>query len=294
MGWIEDKTGIDYKDPISSMTFGTVDGDQVQGVVNDVTGKTAANAAQQAANTQANAALTGAQLQYNAAQQGREQLERLNSPYINFGSQNIASLQDLIDDPMRYLKKNPMFDAALNRTEEGIKRNQALSGKFNSGGTVDRLFENYLSMGDNFITSRYNQLLAPIQMGQNAASFQGSNVANLLTQGGNALAGGHANAANAYAAGQVGAANARSQGVNNVLTGGAMMMFSDRRLKENIEFARKGEKGLNLYTFNYRGDPSVYVGYMADEVQAVDPDSVTEHENGYLMVSEQYAPERLH
>ena len=53
-------------------------------------------------------------------------------------------------------------------------------------------------------------------------------------------------------------------------------MFSDRRLKENIEHAGN-ENGFNVYKFNYKGNDQKYIGVMADEVKETMPDAV-----GYL------------
>lgn len=64
----------------------------------------------------------------------------------------------------------------------------------------------------------------------------------------------------------------------------AAMMFSDRRLKENI--VRVGTSFLNLpiYLFNYVWSPRVHLGFMADEVKLVCPEAVSTHRSGYLMV----------
>jgi hypothetical protein len=51
-------------------------------------------------------------------------------------------------------------------------------------------------------------------------------------------------------------------------------IFSDRRLKENIE--RVGEQnGFNLYEFSYKGSPNRrFIGVMADEVEKIKPEAV--------------------
>jgi len=54
-------------------------------------------------------------------------------------------------------------------------------------------------------------------------------------------------------------------------------IFSDIRLKENIELAGKDEHtGLNLYKFNYKGSAKRYLGVMAQEVKLKFPEAVTE------------------
>ena len=57
-------------------------------------------------------------------------------------------------------------------------------------------------------------------------------------------------------------------------------IFSDIRLKTNIEFIGKSPSNINIYEFSYIGSPIKYVGVMAHEV----PWAVEKHESGYLMV----------
>ena len=57
-------------------------------------------------------------------------------------------------------------------------------------------------------------------------------------------------------------------------------IFSDIRLKTNIEFIGKSPSNINIYRFSYIGNPTKYVGVMAHEV----PWASEKHSNGYLMV----------
>jgi len=57
-------------------------------------------------------------------------------------------------------------------------------------------------------------------------------------------------------------------------------VFSDIRLKTNIEFIGKSPSDINIYEFSYIGSPIKYVGVMAHEV----PWAAEKHESGYLMV----------
>ena len=57
-------------------------------------------------------------------------------------------------------------------------------------------------------------------------------------------------------------------------------LFSDIRLKTNIEFIGKSPSNINIYRFSYIGNPTKYVGVMAHEV----PWASEKHSNGYLMV----------
>ena len=57
-------------------------------------------------------------------------------------------------------------------------------------------------------------------------------------------------------------------------------IFSDIRLKTNIELIGKSPSNINIYEFSYIGSPIKYVGVMAHEV----PWATEKHESGYLMV----------
>ena len=57
-------------------------------------------------------------------------------------------------------------------------------------------------------------------------------------------------------------------------------ILSDVRLKEDISFKTKSPSGLNIYTFKYKGDDTVYEGVMAQEV----PWASREDNDGYLRV----------
>lgn len=77
--------------------------------------------------------------------------------------------------------------------------------------------------------------------------------------------------------------------VGGLMSGAAKMyssgMFSDRRLKENIEAVGVDEAtGLTLYEFNYIADERRFRGVMADEVEKVMPAAVLFDERGYRLV----------
>lgn len=80
------------------------------------------------------------------------------------------------------------------------------------------------------------------------------------------------------------AQNQQTQGMLSGIAGGAMM-FSDRRLKTDIEPLGFDDNGLRRYRFSYVWEPEKkYVGYMADEVEKLYPDCVIEM-HGYKMVN---------
>jgi hypothetical protein len=72
-------------------------------------------------------------------------------------------------------------------------------------------------------------------------------------------------------------------GLGSLISAGAMM-FSDPRLKEDIEKIGETEAGLNIYKYRYKGDPAMRIGVMADETLRIFPEAVSAHRSGYLMV----------
>lgn len=63
----------------------------------------------------------------------------------------------------------------------------------------------------------------------------------------------------------------------------APLLFSDRRLKEDIRKVGKTDDGLPVYTYRYKGNPTVHMGVMAQEAQKKKPGAV--HKVGeYLAV----------
>lgn len=67
--------------------------------------------------------------------------------------------------------------------------------------------------------------------------------------------------------------------------GAAAMTFSDARLKTNIRLIELRPDGIGRYLFNYRGQPTVYQGVLAQEVVVVHPEAVMLDPNsGFMMV----------
>lgn len=70
-----------------------------------------------------------------------------------------------------------------------------------------------------------------------------------------------------------------SLGVNAYKSG----MFSDKRLKKNIQLVGKMDNGLNIYSYQYVWGGPTQLGVMAQEVEKVNPDAVFEV-SGYKAV----------
>lgn len=85
----------------------------------------------------------------------------------------------------------------------------------------------------------------------------------------------------------LGATNAQNAASGNLLSAGAQLgsafLFSDRRLKSNIKRVGTHAIGVGIYDYTMMGMPQR--GVIAQEVEAVRPDLVKRHANGYLMVN---------
>lgn len=81
---------------------------------------------------------------------------------------------------------------------------------------------------------------------------------------------------------QQGAANANMQGLTS-LAGAGMAMFSDVRLKSNIERIGTHERGFGIYEYDIFDRHEI--GVLAQEVEQIMPEAIIEHPSGYKMVN---------
>lgn len=54
----------------------------------------------------------------------------------------------------------------------------------------------------------------------------------------------------------------------------APLIFSDKRLKEDIKKVGETDDGLGVYTYKYKGNPTTHMGVMAQELEKVKPSAV--------------------
>jgi hypothetical protein len=82
---------------------------------------------------------------------------------------------------------------------------------------------------------------------------------------------------------QMAAYNNKMSGLYDLAGTGAKLMFSDRRLKSNIERVGTHPLGIGIYEYDIAGRRER--GVMADEVESVKPEAVSTHSSGYKMVN---------
>lgn len=95
---------------------------------------------------------------------------------------------------------------------------------------------------------------------------------------------------NAYNANKANA-QAGAQGLLSGITAGANAasgllgsLFSDARIKENLRPVGQLFNGLTVYAFNFPGEAVTRIGLVAQEVQQVVPEAVSQSDEGLLMV----------
>lgn len=101
-------------------------------------------------------------------------------PFVNIGTGAAPAYQSLLTSQgqMDYLSNNPMFAAAIKSSSDQLKGSAAASGKYNSGGLVNQLFQNYLGTGDAMVGNQYNRLANAVGIGQASAAGQAANSLN--------------------------------------------------------------------------------------------------------------------
>ena len=133
----------------------------------------------------------------------------------------------------------------------------------NTFASANQMAGNVASFNANMLDSRYNSYMNN-QAAMRAAGMQAGAMNRAATMGmlGSAIQGG------IQAGGLIGAAQF------------APAMFSDKRMKKDIKPLGKAGSvlGLTAYEYSYKGDDKKRVGFMAQDVQKVLPEAVTEVE----------------
>lgn len=204
------------------------------------------------------------------------------------------------------IEKDTLFQSLKRQAISGIESSAAARGKLMSGTTPQAIAEQVqnLALGragqiqaQNVMARqallgerigeqerRYQQLFNLTGLGQASAAQQATNVQTAAANIGEL----YAQQANARAAGLMAQANLQAQAGQGLMSmfgniGGAaagnpqiMAALSDRRMKEDIKQVGILDNGLPVYTFRYKGDQTVQMGVMAQDVEQVNPDAVVE------------------
>lgn len=200
-------------------------------------------------------------------------------------------------------QSSPIYNAIMGSQqagEEAIMRNQAMTGGLRSGNTQSAMYDYNTQLQNQALLQGYNQALAEQQYGNQLTGMELSGIQGLaqLPSNANQIAGLTSNIGQTTAQGQIAAAQAQAAGnaanAQNLmglgnLGLGAYALFSDRRLKKNIQL--QGMKnGHKWYTWDWNEEAKALglegkaEGVIADEVAETNPDAI-QYDNGYMKVN---------
>ena len=213
------------------------------------------------------------------------------APVRAIRDQTLGRLTDLygLDDgtpDYSQFYESPDYNFRLNSGFDKIQDSAAAGGKLRSGQTLRGLDDYRQNTAASEFGSYYNRLANLAGFGQTGVDATNS----ALTQSTNAQSSILQDLGNAQASGIIGASNSNKQLASSAL--GALGQYfgaaaaSDKRLKKNIR--KVGEhNGINFYTWEWadkRVAHHVPYGVIAQEIQAIKPEIVSTHPDGYLMV----------
>jgi hypothetical protein len=192
-----------------------------------------------------------------------------------------GSQQTFIDQA----KASPLYSAIMGGQqagEESILRNQAMTGGFRSGSTQANLYDYNTNLSNQALLESYNQQVSGLQ-GLAGLPSNANQIASGITGLGTTTALGISGSSQALLAGQ------QQQGQNLMNTGmTALQLFSDIRLKENIQHVGKFN-GHEWFEWDWNNEAKGLglegrsEGVMAHLVYEYKPEIISE-DQGYIMV----------
>lgn len=215
------------------------------------------------------------------------------------------------DAALTALRNTPGYKFQQGTLDDTVNAQAAATGMNASGNQLLALNKVNQGLAD----STYNNYVSQLQPFLGASNSAASGIANVDTGLGSSLAGQYGNLANLNYSTATGIGNANANadlaGLNasgniwnligglggmktsgggtvggNAISGigssissalpGIMAMFSDERLKEDIQPVGELFDGTNIYRYKYIGDPMPRIGVMAQEVEKTNPGAVVE------------------
>ncbi len=195
---------------------------------------------------------------------------------------------------------DPGYKFRLDEGNNAINQAAAARGDYYNPETVQALGDYNANQADqtygdaynrynNDQTNIFNRLAAISGTGQQAATALNASGTNYADQASNT----YGSIANAQV--ESNAAKAAQPSMFDTLLSGGMQLagatyggggwsFSDKRIKENIEYIGM-ENGHKIYEFDYKDGSGRYRGVMAQDVKETDPDAVKTLSNGYMAVN---------
>jgi hypothetical protein len=247
-----------------------------------------------AINTNYTAALQPYLQNYGQAQSGVTQLGNVLG--LNGANGNATAQQTL--------QATPGYGFQVNAGNNAINAQAAATG-MNGSGNQALALSNY---NQGVAGTTYNNYVSQLQPFLGASNAAAGGIAGVNMGQGNQLAGQYGNLANLNYSSATGIGNANANAdlagltasgndINALLQGGklAASIFSDARLKEDIQEVGALSDGQPVYKYRYVGSPVFQIGLMAQEVEKTNPDAVVVDISGYKKVdygkATQYASE---
>lgn len=219
-------------------------------------------------------------------------------PSERFGMLTRDITQDLPSVMPGNIEQDSLFQSLKRQAISGIEGSAAARGKLFSGTTPQAIAEQVQNLGlqrANQIQAmnlaargqlfgerageqqrQYQQLFGLVGTGQASAAQQAANLQGAAANIGEL----YAQQANARAAGLMAQANLKAQAFQGLMSAAGSAAgaaaASDRRVKEDIKQVGTLDNGLPVYTFRYKGGSVTHMGVMAQDVEKVNPDAVTE------------------
>lgn len=147
--------------------------------------------------------------------------------------------------------QNAGYAPALKAMQQGVVGQGAAAGILNSGATAKSLVNHGAELDQSFFNNYLQQLSNLSGQGLQAGGL----VANTGQQSNSSSTGGSPSTLGSIAS----------------TVGGIASIFSDRRLKTDIEKLREEPDGLGVYSFRYINQAKTFIGVMADEVAKLRP-----------------------
>ena len=267
--------------------------------------------ASNASQDQQNAGLIGllqTQMNENNAIGALQSTTNQAAPYLqtnyNTGQQGVTALGNALglngpagnQSALAQLQTTPGYQFTLGQGNNAINAAASANGTLNSGNQATALSKFNQGLAQTTNNNYVNQLSPYMNMAQNSGNALsslytglGTNEANTYMGANNTQVGLLGSIGNAQASGQMAD---QAQGMSllggglNLLSGGLGAIFSDERLKEDIEPVGELYDGQGIFRYRYKGDPSetTHIGLIAQDVENVSPESVVDV-HGYKAVN---------
>lgn len=272
------------------------------GAVTDAVGITN-SAGDKAAAAQAAAARDANNTTWRMYDQGRKDME----PWRAAGAKSLSDLSGQMGDlsrsfTMTDFQQDPGYQFRMDEGQKALERSAAAKGGLMGGGTLKALsrygqdfasneYTNAYNRFNNDRDQRFNKLSSLAGVGQSSAS----QIANSGNQAGQQVAQNQIGVGNAQASNIMGQQNRLTNMIGQ--GAGAAMMFSDERLKTNIEPVSSEDlqelkDKVKAYKFKYKNEAhgeGDFVGVLAQELEQtkLGKNLVSYDKEGYRQINTQ-------